>query len=59
MHLLVKKHDTLMPREEDSWFYKTRKFIKSFVINIGIFKSFGFTRIGRRSTAGGLNIIDV
>lgn len=31
-----------MPREEDSWFYKTQKIIISFVINIGVFKSFGF-----------------
>ena len=42
MRPFVKKYDTLMPREEDIWFYKTQKFITSFVINIGIFKSFGF-----------------
>ncbi|MFA6315693.1 MAG: hypothetical protein WC648_05000 [Candidatus Paceibacterota bacterium] len=34
--------DTLMPKFEDIWIYKLREFIKDFIINIGIFKSFGF-----------------
>ena len=34
--------DTLLPKFENTWIYKLRKFIDGFIINVGIFKSFGF-----------------
>ena len=34
--------DTLMTKYEETFIYRTQKFIKDFIINIGIFKSFGF-----------------
>lgn len=34
--------DTLLPKFENTWIYKLRKFIEGFIINVGIFKSFGF-----------------
>ncbi len=34
--------DTLMPKTEETLIWKINECIKDFVINIGIFKSFGF-----------------
>lgn len=39
---MKQNYDTLMPKIEETLIWKINECIKDFVINIGIFKSFGF-----------------
>jgi hypothetical protein len=41
MKIMKEKYDTLLPNFKETWTYKAQEIIKSFVINIGFFKTTG------------------